>query len=45
MWEIIQSWPWYDRMIAGAILSMLAVGPWLIAAKLDEIIRLLKERL
>lgn len=43
MTEIIMSWPWYDRFVAGAIIGIMIAGPIYIMQKLDRIVKLLEQ--
>lgn len=43
MYEVIESWPWYDRAIAGAFITMVVFGPILIIRQLGRIADLLVE--
>lgn len=36
------SWPWYDRLIVGAIIAMMASGPFYIVQRLDRIAKVLE---
>ncbi len=45
MSEIVQSWPWFDRLIFGGLIAMLFMTAAIVAKiseKLDRIIRLLE---
>ena len=35
--EIIMSWPWFDRAIAGVVLTAIIYSPWAIGRVLERI--------
>lgn len=43
MTAIIESWPWFDRLIVGVMIAMILCAPYFILRKLDEILRLLRK--
>jgi hypothetical protein len=39
MLEVIENWPWFDRLILGALAATVGFAPWIIAMHLERIQR------
>jgi hypothetical protein len=44
MTEIINNWPWYDRMFFGGVVTMVVWSLVSTVSKLERIIKLLEQR-